>query len=71
MRGANKGLKMVPLATTVGFLPCCVIAHTPPLVSGATNGITPSTKMNVLDPFCLQREQSRGSSYDAGKMDQT
>ena len=54
-----------------GFLPCCMIAHTPPLVSRATSGITPRKNMNVLDPFCLRREQLRGSNSNAGKMDQT
>ena len=54
-----------------GFLPRCMIAHTPPLVSRATTGITPRKNMNVLDPFCLRREQLRGSNSNAGKMDQT
>ena len=71
MRGATRGIRMKHLATTVRFSPLlCNCPHTP-IVSRATNGITPTTKMNVLDPICLRREQSRGSSYDAGKMDQT
>ena len=33
--------------------------------------MTPTTRMNVLHPFCLRHEQSKGSNSNAGKMDQT
>ena len=46
----------------------CIIAHKPPLVSRATNRITPTAKANVLSPFWLLLEQSRESNSNAGKI---
>ena len=62
---------MVIPATLMGVCPMLDNCPHTPLMSKATNGITPTTKMNFLDPICLRLEQSRESNPNAGKMDQT
>ena len=62
---------MVIPATFLGLSPLLHNWPHTPLVSSAINGITLTTKMNVLDPFCLWLEQLRGAIPMQAKIDQT